>query len=385
MKGCVLMKVKLRKEKHISSRILPSGKLNLLIQIQRNGKMIRKTIDASEYTTPAQAMDAACIIRDEILNDIRNGLYSDKRILTVKELYVLSHEIFPCAYKTKLKHDHYFNTSISLYSDKPITDISVLDIQNNVNQYSKNHSQTEIERLLSVWKRLYKTAQVKEIDVFDKTINIVVPRSKKITKTREVIISDEDFNKFLETLLTYNTWTDRGAYHSLSIYYMLMIMYYTGLRNAEVFALTRDDIDFKNGCIHVRKAVGSNENETGVVIPTKTNESIRSVPIASNLEPILKDLLNWTNHEYLISDFRGGLYETDFVSNYIHNVAKKAKIKFNAYMLRHKFSTDLIKSHVDLRTIQELMGHTNGEMTLGYARSSNEDKKKAILERTKLK
>ena len=89
----------------------------------------------------------------------------------------------------------------------------------------------------------------------------------------------------------------------------------------------------------------------------------------------------WHQFDYLICDYNGKLYKTDFVSNYITNVAKKNKIKFNAYMLRHLFSSDLIKSNTNLRTIQELMGHSSSSMTLAYARVTDEDKKAAIASR----
>ena len=61
-------------------------------------------------------------------------------------------------------------------------------------------------------------------------------------------------------------------------------------------------------------------------------------------------------------------------------VSKKAGVNVTLYMLRHKFSTDLLKT-ADLRTVQDLMGHESGAMTLSYARSSDEDRKKAIAGR----
>ena len=47
-------------------------------------------------------------------------------------------------------------------------------------------------------------------------------------------------------------------------------------------------------------------------------------------------------------------------------------------MLRHAFSTKLITSNTDIRTVQELMGHKNMAMTVDYARSSDELKRNAV-------
>ena len=82
--------------------------------------------------------------------------------------------------------------------------------------------------------------------------------------------------------------------------------------------------------------------------------------------------------KYLISDKDGSLYDIDFVSNYIHLVSKACGIPFNAYRLRHKFSSDLFAAKENPRVIQDLMGHASAEMSIEYARSSEEDKKKAI-------
>ena len=51
------------------------------------------------------------------------------------------------------------------------------------------------------------------------------------------------------------------------------------------------------------------------------------------------------------------------------------------YQLRHQFSTDLITNNVDIRTVMELMGHNNTDMTIDYARSSDDLKKEALENR----
>lgn len=51
------------------------------------------------------------------------------------------------------------------------------------------------------------------------------------------------------------------------------------------------------------------------------------------------------------------------------------------YQLRHQFSTDLITNNVDIRTVMELMGHNNTNMTIDYARSSSELKSDALNKR----
>lgn len=371
---------KIRKEKHISQRVLPNGKISLLIQIKRGGETYRKSINVGDYPTPAMAMDVACEIRDDILRSIRDDIVTEK-FPTIQKLYERMSELFPYALKTKRKHDHYYASAISKYADIPINKITAADIQESINNYLTTHSQEDTNRCLSVWKKIYTTAQIEEIPIIDKTLKVSVVKSKIVVEPRDVKTTLENFNHFLDALLNYHTYDNKGRYRSMSIWYMLNIMYYTGMRNAEVFALRRENIDLTNNVIKVRAMVGSDKKELGVIVPVKTVRSIRDIPICAELKEILLNLMTWHQFDYLICDYNGKLYKTDFVSNYITNVAKKNKIKFNAYMLRHLFSSDLIKSNTNLRTIQELMGHSSSSMTLAYARVTDEDKKAAIANR----
>ena len=53
---------------------------------------------------------------------------------------------------------------------------------------------------------------------------------------------------------------------------------------------------------------------------------------------------------------------------------KKLDDEFNMYQLRHTLCTRLIMKGVDQRTIMEILGHENFNMSLYYARSKGKDK-----------
>ena len=48
------------------------------------------------------------------------------------------------------------------------------------------------------------------------------------------------------------------------------------------------------------------------------------------------------------------------------------------YMLRHRIATNLIQSNTSARTVQYILGHATYKQSVGYARSSDEDRKTAI-------
>ena len=234
--------------------------------------------------------------------------------------------------------------------------------------------------LLALWRQIYRAAAMLEIPVSDKTLSVMIPTNTKTSEPKSVIVTDADFRTFMDALLHYHEYDDVGRYTSQVLWYALMIAYYIGMRPAEVYALKREDIHLEDGYITVNKSVGSDTSKRKVIVPTKTKNSIRKIPINSELSAILSKLLQWTDHEFLISDCNGSLMDTNYTSNYIHLVSKKCGIPFNFYMLRHKFATDLQKTEAP-RTIQDLMGHASFSMSVEYARSSEDDRKEAVKKR----
>ena len=119
-------------------------------------------------------------------------------------------------------------------------------------------------------------------------------------------------------------------------------------------------------------------NESGVIRDTKTYLSNRIIPISEKLKIVIKNQLKNNKYNILFSK-EGKYYSSTEIGNRIRLLCRKNNIDFYMYQLRHLFSSNLVDKGVDARTHQELMGHANYSMSVNYA-SSNIDKKKKILD-----
>lgn len=374
----------MKKEKYIIERKI---KRNHYLQVYINFKDISgskriysRNINVAEYVSPKDAMQAAITIRDNALREINTGTLI-KYVPTVGELYRQTKNLFNISVKTWKRHETTFKNSIKKYENREITSIKPIDVQESINDSINNYSLEATQRVLSLWRQIYKAAAMNDILVADKTVAITIPKSKAPAKQqKKVLISDEDFKQFIEYLEETSKYVRDpiGRFRRTRIIYMLKIMFYTGIRPSECFALTKSDINLITNEITINKAIGSTTTKTRQVISTKTTQSIRTVPISDNLKPLLLKMFDEIKEEHLFYDYDGLPFETSFLSQFISRTSNRIGIKFNMYMLRHRMATDLIQSNTSARTVQDILGHATYKQSVGYARSSDEDRKTAI-------
>lgn len=345
----------------------------------KDRKSFTKTIKVSDYPDKKSAYVVARMIRDKARIDISAGKALDNTVPNVKWFFEKELELSGLSIKTKAKHRVLYKYSIAQFEDVPLNKIKTSDIQQSIVEFAENHSNDSIQRLISVWRAIYHAALMLEYEITDKTIALKNVRSKIVSIPRSTATDVETFNLFCDELLKYNSKDGVPCKRSQDIWYMLQIMRWTGCRTAEVLALNWDDFDVENKTLYINKSVGSTGTETRKIITTKTVESIRYVPCTEELIAILNNLRDYSSSSPMIIDQDGKPYEINDVSNQISLVSKKCGIKFNAYMLRHLFSTTLYREGVNQAVIRDLMGHTSSSMTLGYANTSEEDRKKAIV------
>lgn len=373
-----------KKEKYIRETTTKAGTPILRIQIRKDNFSFSANVIISEFDNPSQALDHACGIRDEQLAKYRDSesvkptpAVAEKKMPTVRDLYEDTFVLFPLRLKTRYRHDIFFRNGIGLYADYPIGDVKPSDIQKSLNEYGKTHTSRQTQGLLAVWRRIYKAAVMNELNISDKTVAVRIPECME-DNPRPKSISPEDFDKFCDILKDYGSNSLTNSYRSHAVFYAVMIMRYTGVRPAEAFALTKDDIHLEEGFISIQHAIRSTEDSKTQIGRTKTGKSKRDIPIPSALVPYLEECLEWSKHDNLLADYYGRLLEIDDVDVLVRNVRKKAKVNFTLYMLRHQFSTDLFNQGVNPAITRDLMGHESATMSLDYAVTNTSDRIKAI-------
>ena len=343
--------------------------------LNENGeqKHFTQTVKIIDYGDEKTALIAAQRFRNEVLHDIQTGKLK-RSYPTIKMLYQTKWQLMPLSITTHEKQDSIYKQSIIKIEDKYIDEVTITDIQLLLNEYAESHSNDGVKRLQTILRQIFKTARLLGYEIADLTESVIRPTSKIVTEKKPVDISDDDFQIILDGLLTYAGYE---SYNRRCLWFMLKIMYHTGMRPSEVLALSADDIT--DSYIIVNKRVGSTTKEKQIITPPKTESSNRKIPITPALSEVLDDLILWSNHHYLLSMEDGQLWDIDKASDTINKVAKKHGIKFNAYMLRHKMSTDLLH-HGDPVIARDLLGHTSFSMTLDYARSTDEQIRDAMIQ-----
>ncbi|MFZ3386711.1 MAG: site-specific tyrosine recombinase/integron integrase [Candidatus Hydromicrobium sp.] len=172
-------------------------------------------------------------------------------------------------------------------------------------------------------------------------------QSAKKNKSLPIVLSRNEIGRILQST--------ENAKHKL----LLSLSYGAGLRVSEVVALKVRDIDLDELTIHIKQAKGQKDRIS--VLPEK----------------LVNDLKNFiagkSNNDYVLLSERGGKLATRTAQKVFEHSLKKAGINKKAtfHSLRHRFATHLLKNSVDVRYVQELLGHQNIRTTQRYTQVTN--------------
>lgn len=323
-------------------------------------KFIGKTFSFKKYSNKSIALSEAKKYRDEMRYKLNIKSFLIPEEYDLSGLYELRKVLIPKEAETERKLDYYFKKYFD--PNLVINKVTPADIQCSLNKMTSTCTDDTIKRVLSMWRDLYKVCYMKELNISDKTLAVIPPKSRVIKVKREMDYDMNNFQDLLDKIIKYNNC----HYDSYLISLSLRIMYVTGMRPAEVYALTKKDINLDS------KTITINKSSNGELTITKNDYSNDVIPISESSIPLFKEVLKLKNNQLFIRK-DGKLLDSRYVTHVCNEVSKGT---FRPYMMRHKFSTELLDNNIDLRTIGELMRHKDINQVLRYARSNEQKRKK---------
>ncbi|MEE8408304.1 MAG: tyrosine-type recombinase/integrase [Myxococcota bacterium] len=153
---------------------------------------------------------------------------------------------------------------------------------------------------------------------------------------------------------------------------MIVVALNAGLRVGELLALQWDDCDLEAGNLHVQRTVWKGH------VGTPKSGRNRVIPLN------VKSLASLKGHRHLRGQHvwcheDGSPYRADNMKWALRRIRKRAGLRpFEWHVLRHSFASHLVMRGVQLKAVQELLGHSNIEMTMRYAHLSPDVRRDAV-------
>lgn len=163
----------------------------------------------------------------------------------------------------------------------------------------------------------------------------------------------------------------------------IYICLFTGLRLGEICSLKWDDIDQEGGLLHVNRTVQRIESQEGptrtILLETspKSIFSKREIPISDSLLSLLMKF--WQEgQEYVLQNNK--TMEPRTYQNHFKKYLKEINApNYNFHILRHTFATNCIDRGMDIKSLSEILGHSDVQITLNrYVHPSMDTKRKYI-------
>ena len=257
------------------------------------------------------------------------------------------------------------------FNGTEINDISVQDIESYISILHSSFKPKTVKRKLASFKAFYHYLEYKDILYSN-------PFSKIKTKFREPITLPKTIPlSSIEAILQaayeerINGTTLRRRENSLRDVAMLELLFATGMRISELCSLTPDSVDLLN---HVVLIHGKGSKERIIQI-----ENPMTLSALNNYYNRFYEAIKKCNSFF--ANKNGTPLSDQSARRIIRRYTELASVNqhITPHMFRHTFASSLLDAGVDIRYIQELLGHSSISVTQIYTHVSLSKQKEILV------
>lgn len=242
------------------------------------------------------------------------------------------------------------------------------DISTYINLLYKQYKPKSANRKIACIKSFYKYMETENIIKDNPFHKIRIKHKMPILLPKTIPLN------YVKNILEYsyetieNSKTSLKKEESLRNSVLLELLFSTGMRVSEISNLKCENLDLKDRTIRI---VGKGAKERIICIANNQ--------ITSMIEKYI-DTYN-PDSEYIFKNRLGNRLSEQSIRNMVNTYAKAAGVPkhITPHMFRHTFATALLEEDVDLRYIQQLLGHSSIVTTQIYTHIST-SKIRHILE-----
>lgn len=259
---------------------------------------------------------------------------------------------------TILSYHNDLKIYLNFLKEKSVLKVQEKDVQNFLNQERQDKNSRTIAHLLTVLNNFYQFLLKNQYLSKNPVEYIELP---KLKKTLPTVLSHKEIESLLDIeLVTKYDYRNKA---------MLELLYSSGLRVSELVNLTVYDVQLSENIVRI---IGKGGKE-------------RIVPIDDYATKYLTIYMNEYRPQLMKKQITNDLFLNNLgkkisrqaMFKIIQQIALKKGIRthFSPHTLRHSFATHLLENGADLRSIQELLGHSSISTTQIYTHVSNQFKK----------
>jgi len=247
--------------------------------------------------------------------------------------------------------NYIYNISKKIVDKNFIEKLELNDFRQWLSERLNNHINNSNARAISSLKSLFIFWNENKYILNNKIAKIKTP---KISKPLPRAVEFTDIQKIIATIENFQQeqWQNK---RDLAI---LFVVFGCGLRISEALSITKITL----------------ANQQNIIIKGKGNKQ-RIIPLLPIIKERIDDYLaicpfSLKNEDPIFVSNNNKLYHRSNFAKIISNIRKQLNLSedITPHSFRHAFATELLKENVDLRTIQELLGHASLSTTQRYTK-----------------